>query len=300
MTYLDYYNRGFDFSFKETPIYYAGALLVASNFLVYSMMSIVYLFGKESMLSNLFIYGPITGIITTSVRDKYSFTFVLSSTLAAAHGLAHVVYPFLDEDIGVNRSIDVWQDQFLHLGQSVLFSSIFLDNSSLLFTVYSFAFMLGNLLNVVLGYNCWGESCHDLYVWVSLLPALSSGLHFATGTLFQTTKETSTYGFAIQGCSSIMTYFMFKGSDDILKTFARCRFFEIYFIAPHYIGFFHSRYLITKTLPNFENMNNCEKLLRIIGIYSNDITKDNMSLFNNYFYRPIIKETETGQRYKAD
>ena len=178
MTYLDYYNRGFDFSFKETPIYYAGALLVASNYLVYSMMSIVYLFGKASILSNLFIYGPIAGIITTSVRDKYSFPFVLSSTLATshgvAHGLAHVVYPFLDEDIGVNRSIDVWQDQFLHLGQSVLFSSIFLDNSSLLFTVYSFAFMLGNLLNVVLGYNCWGESCHDLYVWVSLLPALSS------------------------------------------------------------------------------------------------------------------------------
>ena len=174
MSYLNYYNNGFDFSFGTNPIYYAGALLVASNFLVYSMMSVVYLLGKESMLSNLFIYGPITGIITTSVRDKYSFTFVLSSTLAAAHGVAHVVYPFLDEDIGVNRSIDVWQDQFLHLGQSVLFSSIFLDNSSLLFTVYSFAFMLGNLLNVVLGYNCWGESCHDLYVWVSLLPALST------------------------------------------------------------------------------------------------------------------------------
>jgi hypothetical protein len=289
MSYLDYYNNRFDLTFEKTPIYYAGALLTASNFLVYSMMSVVYMFGKDSILSNLFIYGPIAGIVTTSVRDKYSFTFVLSSSLAAAHGVAHVVYPFLDEITGVNHSIDVWQDQLLHLGQSVLFSSIFMDNSSLLFTVYSFAFMIGNLFNVVLGYNCWGESCHDLYVWVSLLPALSSGLHFATGTLFQTTKETSTFGFAIQGCSSIMTYFMFKGSDDILKIFARCRFFEIYFIAPHYVGFFHGRYLITKTLPNYEKMNNNEKLLRILGIYSNELTKDNMRLFNNYFYKPQIK-----------
>jgi hypothetical protein len=295
MSYIDYY---YYFTLENNPIYYAGALLTASNFLVYSMMYVVHIFGKESMLSNLFIYGPIAGIITTSVRDKYSFTFVLSSALALAHGVAHVVYPFLDEDIGVNRSIDVWQDQFLHLGQSVLFSSIFLNNSSLFFTVYSFAFMLGNLLNVILGYNCWGESCHDLYVWVSLLPALSSGLHFATGTLFQTTKKTCTYGFVIQGCSSIITYFMFKGSNDILKTFARCRFFEIYFIAPHYAGFFHSRYLITKTLPNYENMNNDEKFLRILGIYSNDITEDNLSFFNNYFYKPEIKEI--GQRYKAD
>ena len=285
--YLNYYNNNFQLSFDKTPIYYAGALLTASNVLVYSMMAIVYIFGKETLLSNLFIYGPIAGIITTSVRDKYSFTFVLSFSLAAAHGVAHVVYPFLDEVTGVNHSIDVWQDQLLHLGQSVLFSSIFLNNSSLLFTVYSFAFMLGNLFNVILGYNCWGESCHDLYVWVSLLPALSSGLHFATGTLFQTTKETCTLGFAIQGCSSIMTYFMFKGSDDILKIFARCRFFEIYFIAPHYIGFFHSRYLITKTLPNYDNMDKLEKILRIMGIYSNHINKDNLTLFNNYFYKPI-------------
>ena len=284
--YLNYYNN-LQLSFDKTPIYYAGALLTASNVLVYSMMAIVYIFGKETLLSNLFIYGPIAGIITTSVRDKYSFTFVLSSSLAAAHGVAHVVYPFLDEVTGVNHSIDVWQDQLLHLGQSVLFSSIFLNNSSLLFTVYSLAFMLGNLFNVILGYKCWGESCLDLYVWVSLLPALSSGLHFATGTLFQTTKETCTLGFAIQGCSSIITYFMFKGSDDILKIFARCRFFEIYFIAPHYIGFFHSRYLITKTLPNYDSMDNLEKVLRIAGIYSNDITKDNLSLFNNYFYKPI-------------
>ena len=288
MYYYDYYNKGLELSFDK-PIYYACGLLLASNILVYSMMTIVYILGKNSLLSNLFIYGPIAGIITTSIRDKYSFTFVLSSTLAAAHGIAHVVFPFLDEEIGVNHNIDVWQDQFLHLGQSVLFSSIFLNNSSLLFTLYSFAFMLGNFFNVILGYNCWGKSCHDLYVWVSLLPALSSGLHFATGTLFQTTKETCTIGFLMQGCSSIVTYFMFKGSDDILKIFAHCRFFEIYFISPHYIGFFHSRYLITKTLPNYQNMNKYEKILRIIGIYSNDITKDNLTYFNNYFYKPKVK-----------
>ena len=274
---------------SKKPIYYATALLTASNVLVYSMMAIVYILGKDSLLSNLFIYGPIAGIITTSVRDKYSFTFVLSSTLAVAHGIAHIIYPFLDEETGVNNSIDVWQDQLLHMGQSVLYSSIFLNNSSILFTVYSFAFMLGNLFNVILGYNCWGESCHNLYVWVSLLPALSSGLHFATGTLFQTTKETCNIGFAIQGCSSIITYFMFKGSDDTLKTFACCRFFEIYFIAPHYIGFFHSRYLITKTLPNYHTMDKYDKILHVIGIYSNNINEENLSLFNNYFYKPMSK-----------
>lgn len=171
----------------------------------------------------------------------------------------------------------------------MLFSSIFLNNSSLLFTVYSFTFMLGNLFNVILGYNCWGEACHDLYVWVSLLPALSSGLHFATGALFQTTKETCSIGFAIQGCSSIMTYFMFKGSDDILKIFARCRFFEIYFIAPHYVGFFHGRYLITKTLSNYETMSNGEIFLRVVGIYTNDITPRNINHFKNYFHTPELK-----------
>jgi len=289
MLLLDFYNKGCCFTFDKTPIYYASTFLLVSNILVCSMMTVVYFLGKNSMASNLFIYAPIAGIITASVRDKYPFTFVLSSSLAAAHGVTHILYPFLDETTGVNHNIDVWQDQFLHLGQSVLFTSIFLNNSSLIFTVYSLIFMMGNIFNVIIGYLCWGEHCHDIYVWVSLLPAVSSGLHFAIGALFQTTKEISTYGFAIQGCSSIMTYFMFKGSDEILKTFARCRFFEIYFIAPHYVGFFHSRYLITKTMPDYETMNANQKILHIMGIYPNEITKYNMTLFNNYFYKPSIK-----------
>ena len=56
------------------------------------------------------------------------------------------------------------------------------------------------------------------------------------------------YGFVLQGTSSVITYFLFKASDDLLKLFALCHFFEVYFIASHYIGFFYGRH--TSRLPN--------------------------------------------------
>ena len=103
-------------------------------------------------------------------------------------------------------------------------------------------FIAANLVNVLAGYFCWGKECHEIYVAISLFPALASGLHFAAGALFRAPPKVAAAGFTMQAFSSLSTYFLFKASDDILKTFALCRFFEIYFIAPHYVGYFVSRF----------------------------------------------------------
>merc|ERR1712226_746015 len=44
-----------------------------------------------------------------------------------------------------------------------------------------------------------------------------------------------------QGVQAIGFFFFFKSSDDVLKFFAITRFFEIYFIVPHFIGFINGR-----------------------------------------------------------
>jgi hypothetical protein len=220
----------------------AIGMLMMSNVMVGTVMSMVYYLGKTSVFADALIYGPATLIGIVSLRDGCSKTFIFSTALALCHGYAHLRYPFLNEEIGVNKSVDVWQDQIVHLLQSALFASIFFSRISLRFDMYATTFVLTNVLNVVLGYFCWGQTCHNAYVWVSLAPALASGLHFATGTLFSQSLQTAKMGFLLQGTSSIITFFLFKSSDDILKLFALCRFFEIYFIVPHYVGFFYSRY----------------------------------------------------------
>jgi len=220
----------------------AGVLLLASNLAVGANMYGVYLFGKNSWLSWLLIYGPILAITSVICRDQYSFTFAFSTWLAIAHGLAHVIFPFLDEHLGVVKSVSVWEDQTLHLGQAILFATILRGEKSNYFRAGALLFILANVVNVIAGYLCWGKACHEVYVWLSLAPALASGLHFATGALFQQPNNVTRRGFLLQGCSSIITFFLFKASDDMLMLFARCRFFELYFIAPHYIGYFVSRY----------------------------------------------------------
>ena len=224
----------------------ACMLLLGSNIMVGSVMTMVYLLGKDSIVSSLLIYVPVSMCSVVLVRDKYPTSYVVSNILAIGHGLAHVTYPFLNEHIGVDKSIDVWQDQIIHLGQSVLVGAIFFSSSDIKFRASSLLFVMCNLINVIVGYNCWGQWCHNLYVWISLAPALASGLHFATGTLFQNNKHVAKYGLIIQGTSSIITFFLFKSSNDMLKIFAACRFFEIYFIVPHYTGFFYGRYIIYK------------------------------------------------------
>ena len=227
-------------------IWQACLLLMGSNIMVGTVMSLVYYFGKESIVSSLLIYAPVSLISCVLIRDQYPISYTFSNLLAIGHGIAHLTYPFLNEYIGVNKSIDVWQDQIIHMGQSILVGAIFFNNSSIKVRAMSLVFVLCNLINVVVGYNCWGQWCHNLYVWISLAPALASGLHFATGCMFQNQSDIATYGFLIQGTSSVLTFFLFKSSDDILKLFALCRFFEVYFIVPHYIGFFYGRYIIYK------------------------------------------------------
>ena len=226
----------------------ALTFLSVAQLVVWSVMGFVYHLGKDSVWSSLLIYGPINLISLVCFRDQMDSRFTLSCLLSITHGIAHNLYPFLDEQVGVVRSVDVWQDQIVHLGQAILFGTILYGKIGKGPLLGVFLFVLANVLNVVLGYLCWGKWCHNQYVWMSLAPALASGLHFAMGCFSGTVDRDSETkmamkGFAIQGTSSILTYFMFKSSDDILKLFARCRFFEVYFIIPHYIGFFYSRYL---------------------------------------------------------
>jgi hypothetical protein len=255
-------------------------LLLGSNILVGTVMSLVYYLGKNSILSSILIYLPIFLICIVSIRDKYSFSFIFSCVLAVLHGQAHVIYPFINEVIGVNGLVDVWQDQILHCFQSVLFSLIYFNKSNKFGKLLLGLFIMCNLLNVLTGYFCWNKYCHELYVAISIVPALSSGLHFATGALFQNTKDTATYGFALQGLSSVLTYFMFKASDNILMLFSLCRFFEIYFIAPHYVGYFYSRYLNSRKQSNSNSY--IGKFLEITGIYRSEFVNKSPS-FMKYF-----------------
>jgi hypothetical protein len=251
-------------------------MLLGGNLMVGTVMAMVYYLGKESIWSTVLIYAPVSMISYVLIRDRYPVIYIVSNILAIGHGVAHVTYPFLNEHIGVNKSIDVWQDQIIHLGQSILVGALFLHNSSTRFKMTAILFVLCNLLNVIVGYNCWGKWCHTLYVWISLAPALASGLHFATGCLFLNDKNVATYGFVIQGTSSIITFFLFKSSDDMLKLFALCRFFEVYFIVPHYIGFFYGRYVIYKRYNNAHD-GMIRAFLKIVGILPN------IKPINDYF-----------------
>jgi hypothetical protein len=103
-------------------IWSAASSLMMSNLMVGTVMTMVYYLGKDSIWSSLLIYAPVTLISAVLIRDNYSKQYLFSNVLAIAHGAAHVIYPFLNEHIGVNKEIDVWQDQIIHLSQSILFA----------------------------------------------------------------------------------------------------------------------------------------------------------------------------------
>ena len=73
---------------------------------------------------------------------------------------------------------------------------------------------------------------------------------------------------------------MFKQSDEILKLFALCRFFEIYFIVPHYIGYFNSRYQIVREMKNTSYF---DRLMYFLGCYSLPLSIKNLPLLESYF-----------------
>ena len=95
-------------------------LLTISNVTILSTMYIVYCFGKNSILSDIIIYCPIILILIVLIRDKSSSLFIISCFTSIIHGLAHKFYPFIDENIGVNKGIAVWHDQIVHLNQAIL------------------------------------------------------------------------------------------------------------------------------------------------------------------------------------
>merc|ERR1719277_2190491 len=174
---------------------------------------------------------------------------IASSCIALGHGLMHKIWPFLDSVTGVNHEVDVWQDQILHAFQGVLYGYIFYQNACPWFRFFAKLFVVGLVLNVLVAIPCWNSWCYDAYVWLSLIPATASGLHFAIGTIPYVPERVGWCATLMQGGSSISTYFIFRSSDDILKFFAACRFFEVYFIAPHLVGAIYSRLAATDFEP---------------------------------------------------
>merc|ERR1712232_723925 len=219
----------------------AVLLLLQGSLLLVLHIGVVYLLGKESIISVIFIYAPITFMLLVHVRDKYSHVVVISCLIAIAHGLAHLNYPFLDDVHGVNHEVDVWQDQCVHCSQAFLFAYIWWDHLNQVGKVAVSMFTLACIVNIGVGYHCWNSWCYDLYVWVSLPAAIASGLHFAIGAMFKCPPGVGKWLCFFQGLQTIGFYFFFKSSDEVLKIFATTRFFEIYFIVPHFIGFINGR-----------------------------------------------------------
>jgi hypothetical protein len=81
----------------DSNILQACMLLLGSNIMVGSVMAMVYFLGKDSVLSSLLIYAPVSMISVVLIRDKYPLSYTLSNLLAIGHGIAHVTYPFLNE-----------------------------------------------------------------------------------------------------------------------------------------------------------------------------------------------------------
>lgn len=211
-------------------------LLLQANIALALHMGAVYYLGKNSWASHAVVYGPITLFIIELLWKGYSKLMIASTVIAHLHGIAHVIYPFLDEHQGVVYDVAVWQDQVLHALQGALFFWLWYKKSPAQFNVLVGIFVCGLVLNVIVGYFCWGRECHAFYVWISLIPATAAGIHFAMGALFNSGTKTGAFGFALQGTSAIINYFLFRSSDDMLMFFARCRFFELYTIAPHVLA----------------------------------------------------------------
>lgn len=214
-----------------SPIAAASSVLVASNVAVVATMVAVHFLGPWSLASWCLIYGPVLDLLHFVPPHAAPAWWWCSLALAVVHGAAHVVWPFLDENVGVNRNVSVWQDQTVHLGQAVLVWHM-LPNA------LTASLLAACAVNVVVAYWCWGTpACHDAYVWLSLAPAVASGLHHAAGTLAAASKRRHlATTLAVQAALSTSTYFLFRNSDGVLRWAAHCRFFEIYFVAPHAVG----------------------------------------------------------------
>merc|ERR1712232_387987 len=135
-------------------------------------------------------------------------------------------------------------------------------------------FILGNFVNIVVGYHCWRSWCYDMYVWVSLFAATASGLHFAIGAMFKCPPGVGKWLCFFQGLQAIGFFFFFKSSDDVLKFFATTRFFEIYFCVPHFIGFINGRLDL-----HFKSASECKSpVAHVLGVERTPTNKRRHSL----------------------
>ena len=115
-------------------------LLIFSNILIASTMYLVYILGPNTIWSDILIYGPIISIIIVLIRDKFTFYYIISCVLAFLHGFAHKFYPFLNSEVGVDKNVDVWQDQTIHLGQIIVFASLYYQHSNRFFSIEGYIY----------------------------------------------------------------------------------------------------------------------------------------------------------------
>jgi len=111
-------------------------------------------------------------------------------------------------------------------------------------------FIAGNIFNIGVGYHCWTSWCYPLYVNISLIPALSAGLHFAIGGMLKCPRGVCVWLCGFQAFFTAIYWYSFKSSDDILKLFAGTRYFELFAIAPHLVSYINGRLALTSVDPS--------------------------------------------------
>ena len=183
---------------------FANALVLGGLFIIWQLRAI------PPFVADFVIYTPLIALFVCCLRDNYSPVYIFSVMLALCHGLAHVFFPFLDTN-GVNGKISVFEDQTIHLLQSIFVCLLLWGKNGRRWPLYAHVFVSANVLNVVAGFLLWGHPLyHSAYVWWTLFPALASGLMFASSCFFQMPKEAAVLGLLIQGATSILTFFFFK------------------------------------------------------------------------------------------
>ncbi len=208
---------------------------------VATVMFTTYFLPEDSFISTLIIYAPISLLILDDCVTPNKFSlFTSSSILSVVHGWTHYNYRFLSSENGVDRWVEgVTIDQCIHLIQAFLFLYLCKTKSNSFF-VHTFGYFIvtGNIFALYLANNCFHalSNCYDLFVQYSIFQSFASGLHFAIGAQGPI-QEQSFLIFLIQGIAALAIRSSFISSSEIIKVFARARFFESYFIVPHVIGF---------------------------------------------------------------
>jgi len=150
-------------------------------------------------------------------------------------------------------------------------------------------FIAGNIFNVGVGYHCWTSWCYPLYVWISLVPALSAGLHFAIGGMLKCPRGVCMWLCGFQAFFTSLYWYSFKNSDDILKLFAGTRYFELFAVAPHLVSYLNGRLALY-----FADPSACKSAWKhALGFECTPDTKQRQKLELQTFF-PVADETYAG------